>query len=504
MKFLTIAVLLSGLSAWSRAENSAPPTTAQTPAPTTSASSPEAPSKKAKAPERRSPVRIRSKTASKAKTLAPSLKVAPAASAKSKAPAPNAKTAPRSKAPVPSANAKPKGGRDGSPSGSTAVAAAPAPAPSFEDSLTGFGIALEESSSGLTVSGVFPRSPAEAIGILPGDVLLSLGGAGVPSRAEAAAAVRSLPPHGRLSAVVRRNLTVQSLQSKPAPAEPAFVRTPSDLLPQEKALQERRLSAALDKSEADLKSTAPMETTIPAGQSLWVRIPAGIPAEAKPGDIVVAEATTAVPSDPYLDFLALAPKSRFWASLQEPEGPSDARVLRLYFFKMKAEGGSHYPVSARVTDVSGDQRLLKVSPGGSVILAGRQALPSDARLKIEFLSPVTLTEPPDYYLAGPGLWLKSESGVLSVSQVVVGRAAERAGLKAGDQIKSIEGQKAAKLDFGAAIAALYGSRESSVKLEVVREETGKPATLKLERGVTFSDDKSVPLPRPYEGKSSGK
>lgn len=469
MTLRTLAVALIGAAAFAaeQAPAAAPPAAAQSPsaqpAPAAEPNAPKAAETKAKAP--RSPSRTRRKTAPKNKPKATASKM-------------DTETA----------------GKD------TPKPVLPSGA---EAGLSGFGAQLRETESGLAVTGVLPGSPAESLGVLAGDALLHIGAKPVATKREASAAFRATPPQSRLSGVVRRGLKTIPLQARPAPLEPPFARLPGEFSAQEKSLQERRLAAALEKSEALVKDPPPMEFHIPAGQSLWVRIPAGIPAEAKPGDLVLAEATTPIPAGADLDFLALPPKTLLWGRLVEPPAHAEARLIHLYFFKLKAVGGAFYPVSARLADISGDQRLVKVSPGGILAMARREDLGPEARIKLEFLAPVALTEPPDYYQAGPGLWLKTEGDTLSVSKIIAGRSADRAGLKAGDRIVSIAGVKASKLDFASATSLLYGSRESDVKLEIIRADSAreKAESLSLERGVTYEAENSAPLPYPYEAKT---
>ncbi|MBI4677117.1 MAG: PDZ domain-containing protein [Elusimicrobia bacterium] len=366
----------------------------------------------------------------------------------------------------------------------------------------------EPQGSGLLTMAVVPGSEAESMGLAAGDKLTHLGPLPVRTRAEAQERMRGLPTEGRLSAVVIRGLVTQILAGKPQPAAPPATRGPDEISAHEVLLKEGRLASVQSDAEAAVRNAPPQEFRLAAGQTLWIRFSKGVAANAGPGDIVQGEATTAICTDQSLDFLSLPPKTVFWAKVLDAAGPAQTANLRLFFFKMKLNGGSFYPIAARVADISGDSRLVRVTPGGTIVLAPGQTVHSDMKVKIELLEPVTLVEPPGFYSTGVGLWIKSrEDGPgFRISHIIPGRAAEAAGLQPGDVIMSIDGAKASAFDFASAVSAIYGRQESEVKLGVVRSaDLGLPKakveTLSLKRGVILASGNPEVLPPPYAEKA---
>lgn len=427
--------------------------------------------------------------------LALLLAVSPAWAAKKKSSSPKAKPAIKAKAPAVKA----------------AAPAAPA-APQTDDlDLAGLGAALAEHGGGLLVLAAAPGSRAEGLGLKSGDRVLFLGGASVRTRAEAAAAVRAWTPLTRLSAIVRRGGEVLRLMS-PAPApQTAFSRGPADLSPAEKSLMSGRLKAASAAAAAELAKAPHLEVRLPEKQAFWLRLPKGLPVDAKVGDILEGETTTASAASPDLDYLALPPFSKVWLKVASAEAVGAVRRLRLIAFKLEPSGGQAYPISAKLMDMIGDEPLLRMSPGGTLV-AGDPILPdpkrkllagATARFKAELLEAVVLREPPSFFQAGPGLWVKTKetaSGrVFDISQITALRAASRAGLKPGQTLASIAGKSTEKLDYPEAIAALYGKPGSKVKVEVLLQIGAKPVSIELVRGVVYADDGAAsPTPSPYQ------
>jgi membrane-associated protease RseP (regulator of RpoE activity) len=232
---------------------------------------------------------------------------------------------------------------------------------------------------------------------------------------------------------------------------------------------------------------------IPAGASLWIRFPNGIPAEAKAGDILEGVATSGLATDSRLDFLGVQPGSRVWAQVVSASPRQGASTVKLHVYKLGLKGGHTYPVSAILTDVSGDSSLLKVSPGGTLVASvGNEELSlagPERNFLAKLLKPVDVFEGPEYYAAGPGLWFKTvEDGLarrLEVTQVVAKRSAEAAGLKPGDRILEIDGTAASKLDFSEAVSLLYGPPGSAVRLKVLRVDKGVYDSPRLQRGVFY-------------------
>ncbi len=390
-----------------------------------------------------------------------------------------------------------------------AVPAAPPPGsglrPPTDAALAAWGAMLTEGGAGLSVTSALPGSEAEAMGVLPGDILSHLGPKPAGSAAGAALGILTHGPERRMHGVAWRGLSSVPLSGRAPAARPPFERRLGELSAREKSLRDKRLEDAGAVAEAELDNRPPQEIRLAAGQTVWVRFPQGLPADLQPGTVVAGETTTGISTDKDLDFLSLPPKSQVWARVVDAHGPSDTRNLKLFFFKMRPAGGSTYPIAARVSDITGDQRLTRVSPGGTIVMAYPQSIAADAKLKVEFLAPVTLVEPPAFFQAGPGLWIRtSEDGRgFTISHVIDGRAAHFVGLKPGDSLAAIEGRGANDLDFAAALAALYGPGGSDVKVGVIRSEAAqsggkvKAENLTLRRGVKYAEGEPVTLPTPY-------
>ncbi|MFA6318151.1 MAG: PDZ domain-containing protein [Elusimicrobiota bacterium] len=380
-----------------------------------------------------------------------------------------------------------------------------AAAPAAAAGLAPLGAVTADQPAGLKILSVVAGSEADAMGLTPGDRLTHLFSSPVRTRSDILEKMRAMPAQGRLSAVVVRDLGTQSLSGKPTPFVPAALRGPNELSTHEILLKEKRLASVHADAYAAVANAPPQEFRVAAGQGLWIRFPKGIPSSAGPGDTLQAEATTGVCTDQSLDYMSLPPKTMFWAKVLDAGGPAGTHNLRLFFYKMRLPGGSSYPLSGRVADLSGtDPRLVKLTPGGTIVMPNDAAIDSDAKFKLEFIEPVTLVEPPSFYAAGVGLWIKSrEDGPgFKISHIIPGRAAAAAGLQPGDVIMSIDGSKASNFDFAAAVSALYGRQESDVKIGVVRLielESSRPKTetLVLKRGVSLASGEALPLPPPY-------
>ena len=131
--------------------------------------------------------------------------------------------------------------------------------------------------------------------------------------------------------------------------------------------------------------------------------------------------------------------------------------------------------------------------------APEPVLGEDARLRVRLLEPLVVDEPPSFWRAGAGLWVKTveDSGkrMFEITHVIAGRSADAAGLKVGERLDSIGGRSTEKMDFAEAIDRLYGPAGSDVDVAVVR--SGKSSPVKLKRGVKWSAGKSEPLPLPF-------
>ncbi|MBI5623189.1 MAG: PDZ domain-containing protein [Elusimicrobia bacterium] len=373
--------------------------------------------------------------------------------------------------------------------------------------LAALGAIAAETPAGPEVLAVVPGSEAASMELAPGDRLTHLFSSPTRTSQELRDRMKTLPAEGRLSAVVARGLGTRSLSGQAQAFAPAALRGPDELSSHEILLKEKRLAAVQSEAEAEVLRAAPQEFRIAAGQSLWLHFPKGIPSGAGPGDIVQAEATTAVCTDQSLDYLSLPPKTLFWAKVLDSHGPAQTNNLRLFFFKMRLPGGSYYPVSGRVADIAGaDGRLVKLTAGGTIVMPNETNIDSDVKVRLELAEPVTLIEPPAFYAAGAGLWIKTrEDGPgFKISHIIPGRSAAAAGLQPGDVIMSINGSKASAFDFPSAVAAIYGEKESTLKLGVIRLaelESSRPKTetIVLKRGVSLAsaEGETVPLPPPY-------
>lgn len=376
-----------------------------------------------------------------------------------------------------------------------------------ETALFGLGADLAVQDGTLLVSFVRPGSRAEKAGLKAGDQVLRADGA-VSSRAKVAAALRAWTPGTRLPLVVRRGLEVLPLETAVVPPARDYARGDKDLSEHEKALAAERSNQAAADGRAVVKAMAPLTVAVRADQGLWVRFPKGLPAGLKKGDEIVAEAATGLTVDASLDFLAVPPASKLRARVIDAVDDGQARTVRLAFYALDLAGGGTYTTLGHATAVSGDQRMARVASGGTLVAASplpdakRRALEpvldADARLRVKLLEPLVIDEPPSYWRAGPGLWVKTvEDGgrrLFEVTHAISGRSAEAAGLKVGDRLDAIGGKPAEKMDFAEAVDRLYGKPETDVEVSVLR---GKSQALKLKRGMRWAGGKSAPMPLAY-------
>lgn len=400
------------------------------------------------------------------------------------------------------------------PAARTAAAAKAAPAVQNEAprpdaaldeiALFGLGVDLLAAEHGLVVSFVRSGSRAEKAGLKAGDQLLRLDGAAA-SRSKVAAALRAWTPGTRLPIIVRRGLEVLSLETAPVPAAGDYARGDKDLSAHEKSLAAERSAQAASGGRAVVKAMAPLTVPVRADQGLWLRFPKGLPAGLKKGDEVVAEAATGLTVDASLDFLAVPPGSKVRDRVLDAVDDGQTRTVRLAFYALDLAGGGTYTTLGYATAVSGDQRMARVGPGGTLVAAAplpdakRRApepvLDADARLRVRLLDPLVIDEPPSFWRAGPGVWVKTveASGrrLFEVTHAISGRSAESAGLKVGDRLDAIGGRPAEKLDFAEAIDRLYGKPGSDVEVSVAG---GKSRVLKLKRGLRWAGGKSDLLP----------
>ena len=89
--------------------------------------------------------------------------------------------------------------------------------------------------------------------------------------------------------------------------------------------------------------------------------------------------------------------------------------------------------------------------------------------------------------SGVGIWVrKNSSGVLEVSSVQKGSPAEIAGIKPLDNLLEINGTSTDSLSIASAVALLRGKADSSVKLQLQRNQDSFTVTLK--RSSVLTDD----------------
>ena len=95
-----------------------------------------------------------------------------------------------------------------------------------KETLNAFGIGLAAAGTELAVSHVLAASEAAEIGLQPGDVLLYLAGSEAKSEDAVASALAGRRPQTRVAAVVRRGLSVLTLESElPAVSRCRRIRT---------------------------------------------------------------------------------------------------------------------------------------------------------------------------------------------------------------------------------------------------------------------------------------
>jgi hypothetical protein len=396
----------------------------------------------------------------------------------------------------------------------------PAAAPAPTGSLIAFGTALLDAEDSAQTLAILPGSEAEALGLATRDRLAFLNGAAVRSRGDAAQAWLGWDPALRLWAAARRGLQVADLQSRFPEEAPTFARGPRDLSAREAALKDGLLEQAAQSAQAALAQAQPLQVSIPAKQVLWIRFPNGLPSTVAKGDILVGEVTMAVASDASLDFLCLPPRSTVWGKVMQTSSAEGTRALLIHFFKASLSGGHVIPISARLTDAAGEQPLVKVSPGGALVLGdpvsadpkkkrrGARILEPNVHLRLELTAPVAVMEPPQFYTAGAGLWIKTkdtETGrVFEVTHVIAGRSAEKMGLHVGDMLTVIGGRSTTRMEFGEALSALYGAPGSRFKVTALKPGAGKPATFEFKRGVFYKDGMETSVPLPFEKKEKAK
>lgn len=390
-----------------------------------------------------------------------------------------------------------------------AVSAPVAPADSLDEiALFGLGVSLVPLDDGLVVASVRPGSRADAAGLKADDRLLRLDGA-VTSTALVASQLRAWTPGTRLPLIVRRGLEVRATETAVVPPARDYARGDRDLSEHEKVLASERSTQAVSDGRAVVKAVGPLTVPVRSEQGLWTRFAKGLPAGLKKGDELVAEASTGLTVDATLDFLAVPPASKLRARVLDAADDGQTRSVRLAFYALDLNGGGTYTTLGSATAVSGDQRMARVISGGTLIAAAplpdakRRApepvLDADARLRVKLLEPLVVDEPPSYWRAGPGLWVKTveDSGkrLFEITHAIVGRSAAAAGLKVGERLDAIGGRSTEKMDFAEAIDRLYGAPGTEVEVSLVR--AGKSETYKLKRGIKWAGGKSTPLPLPF-------
>ncbi|MDE2489834.1 MAG: hypothetical protein KGM24_03250, partial [Elusimicrobia bacterium] len=255
-------------------------------------------------------------------------------------------------------------------------------------------------------------------------------------------------------------------------------------------------------------AAVPLDWHLPADESTWARFPDGLPAGLPAGTVVRAETTTGLTTDASLDFLAIPPHSRLWASVAAISDYGAVRTVRLLFYRLQLAGGAVYPIRAVADALAAVPALTRVSAGGTIVAATPKGPPpkrpmlldASARLRVRLLDPVDVAEPAAWWRAGPGLWLRTRvrdgRRLFEVSHVIAGRSADAAGLKPGDLLDAVDGRASGRLDFEQALDRLYGPPGSALTVSVLRG--GRSARVTLTRGVAVSKDgTAVPLPLPF-------
>jgi len=432
-----------------------------------------------------------------AASLAPGSAAANPPAVKRAAPA---KAAPKAKKPARKAQAAPS-------AAATVVAARAEPYALDEIALFGLGAALSVQDGGVIAVAVRPGSRADQAGLKAGDHLLRADGSAT-SLQLIAAQLRAWTPGTRLPILARRGLEVRVLETAAIPLARAYARGDRELSEHERILAAARLTQGSSDGRAVVKAVGPLTVAVRSDQGLWARFPKGLPAGLKEGDEIVAEAATGLAVDAQLDFLAVPPGSTLRARVLSAMDDGETRTVRLAFYALDLKGGGTYPTLGAATAVSGDQRMTRVSAGGTLIAASplpdakRRApepvLDADARLRVRLLDPLVVDEPPAFWRSGPGLWVKTvEAGgrrLFEITHAIAGRSAENAGLKTGDRLDAIGGRSTEKMDFAEAIDRLYGAPGSDVEVSVLR---AKREVLKLKRGQRWTGGKPAPLPLPF-------
>lgn len=84
---------------------------------------------------------------------------------------------------------------------------------------------------------------------------------------------------------------------------------------------------------------------------------------------------------------------------------------------------------------------------------------------------------------GVGMELGVKDGSLSVVAPLKNSPAEKAGVKAGDKIITIDGQPSADISTDKAVSLIRGPKGTAVKISVIREGNSKPLTFEITRAV---------------------
>lgn len=84
---------------------------------------------------------------------------------------------------------------------------------------------------------------------------------------------------------------------------------------------------------------------------------------------------------------------------------------------------------------------------------------------------------------GVGMEIGIKDGVLSVISPLKESPAEKAGIKAGDKILTIDGQPASELSTDKAVKLIRGPQGTKVKITVLRNGDAKPLSFEIERAV---------------------
>lgn len=353
------------------------------------------------------------------------------------------------------------------------------------------GLAVIADHGALRVEAVPAYGALSELNLEAQDLITHAGGNGMDAEEDIRSALKDWRPGDRLWAVALREGSPVGLETPFITPVPAAPRVANVLTRREEAAREAALEAA--RTGTPLDSLVYPNITVPAGEKLWIKFAQGLPSSLRAGDVVTAETAAPLAADKKLDFLAVPPGSKVWLSALSVRDEGPVRAIRLHAYKIALAGGRVYSLSALPCSIAGGGAYARITPGGTLVTApgegAKVSLGPDWTVQVRLLAALTLSEPESFYRAGPGLWVKevgeNTARALEITVVVSGRSADRAGLKAGDRIYSINGTATSHTGFAAALSTFYGQPGSDVTLRVQRPGEARSDTVKLQRGASW-------------------